>query len=419
MNILFIHQNFPGQFRHIAPEMVRRGHIVKALMRGDGQSVDMQGVNVSSYKISRSTSETVHPWVSDFETKIIRAESCFKAALNLKNEGFVPDVIMAHPGWGESLFIKDVWPSAKLGIYCEFFYSADTTDVGFDPEFPVVNKDLDSCRIKIKNINNLMHFDVADFGLSPTAWQASTFPNTFQNKISVIHDGIDTKVVKPNSNSNIIIKSNDETLKISRGDQIVTFVNRNLEPYRGYHVFCRSLPQLLKKYPKLRILIIGGSNVSYGSKPDVQKFGRRSWRDIFAAEVKPQMSASEWRRIHFMGNVSYQIYLKVLQLSQAHVYLTYPFVLSWSLLEAMAAACPIIASDTGPLRGIIEQEKNGLLVNFFSIDELVGGVGRLLENPEIALRLGNTARRDCIKKFDLHSVCLPAQIKLLETNSSV
>lgn len=418
MNILFIHQNFPGQFRHIAPEMVRRGHFVKALMRGDGQSGDFQGVNISTYKISRSTSETVHPWVGDFETKIIRAESCFKAALNLKNDGFIPDVIMAHPGWGESLFVKDVWPSAKLGIYCEFFYSADTTDVGFDPEFPIENKHLDACRIKIKNINNLMHFDVADFGISPTKWQASTFPNKFQNKISVIHDGIDTQVVRPNPDSNITIKSNDGELKISRGDQVVTFVNRNLEPYRGYHVFIRSLPKLLKKYPNLQILIIGGNDVSYGAKPDVQKFGRRSWRDIFAAEVKPQMTSSEWKRIHFMGNVSYQIYLKVLQLSQAHVYLTYPFVLSWSLLEAMASACPIIASDTGPLRGIIEHEKNGLLVDFFSVDELVGGVGRLLENPKIASKLGNAARRDCIKKFDLHSVCIPAQIKLLERNSA-
>lgn len=415
MNILFIHQNFPGQFRHIAPEMIKRGHDVSALMLGDGKTAEINGVKVHTYKISKSTSQTVHPWVADFETKIIRAEGCFKAALKLKEQGLSPDLIMAHHGWGESLFIKEVWPNTKLGIYCEFFYSPSGTDTGFDPEFPTSNEDLNACRIKLKNLNNFMHFEIADFGISPTAWQASTFPIAFQKKMSVIHDGIDTETAKPKSDSKISIKLNDgEILRLTSKDQIVTFVNRNLEPYRGYHVFIRSLPSLLKKYPKLQILIIGGSGASYGPEPDVKKFGNRSWRDIFATEAKTKMDDSEWQRIHFIGQVKYSVYLQALQISQVHVYLTYPFVLSWSLLEAMAVACPIVASDTGPLRDIIEHERNGLLVDFFSTADLIKSISRLLDNPKVALRLGDTARKDCMKRFDLKSICLPAQIELLE-----
>lgn len=416
MNILFIHQNFPGQFCHIAPEMIKRGHQVSALRLGDGNTSEFRGVKIHTYKIKKETSKTVHPWVSDFETKIIRAEGCFIAALKLKEQGYTPDLIMAHHGWGESLFIKDVWPQTKLGIYCEFFYSSRGTDTDFDPEFPTQNVDLDACRIKLKNLNNFMHFDVADFGISPTAWQASSFPQEFQEKISVIHDGIDTDIAKPATTSSISIKSNDgEMLQLSSKDQIVTFVNRNLEPYRGYHTFMRSLLPLLKKYPKLQVLIIGGNDVSYGPKPDIKKFGNRSWRDIFAAEVKNNMADTEWQRIHFFGQVKYSVYLKVLQLSKAHVYLTYPFVLSWSLLEAMAVACPIVASDTGPLRDVIEHERNGLLVDFFSTNDIFKGVSRLLDDPDTGLKLGETARKDCLEKFDLKSICLPAQVKLLES----
>ncbi len=186
MNILFIHQNFPGQFKHLAPELVKKGHQVIALSMKKDQPEHWQGVRVITYAATRSSTANIHPWLIDFETKTIRAESCFRTALTLRQEGFVPDVIIAHPGWGESLFLKEVWPSAKVGIYCEFFYKQNGADVGFDPEFPnnhETEQDDHTCRLRFKNLNNLLHFEFSDAGISPTQWQASTYPKSFRSKM--------------------------------------------------------------------------------------------------------------------------------------------------------------------------------------------------------------------------------------------
>ena len=406
MNILFIHQNFPGQFKFLAPALAGRGHRVVAMTMQKIEQQQWQGVSLVPYAASRGSTPGIHPWVGDFETKTIRGEACFRAALKLKQQGFNPDVIVAHHGWGESLFLKEIWPTAKLGIYCEFFYHASGSDVGFDPEFPVTDV-AEPCRMRLKNLNNLLHFDIADAGLSPTHWQASTFPAPFRDRITVVHDGIDTDAVQPNS---AVTLSLSDGLSLSRNDEVVTFVNRNLEPYRGYHIFMRALPQLLRQRPQAHILIVGGDSVSYGAKPA----GDSTWKTIFANEVRPQISDADWARVHFLGNLPYQQFIPLLQLSTVHVYLTYPFVLSWSLLEAMSAGCAIVASDTAPLREAIEHDKTGCLVNFFDAPQLAEQVSALLANADQRQRLGNAARHFAQANYDLKTQCLPKQISWVE-----
>ncbi len=316
MNILFIHQNFPGQFKFLAPALVQQGHAVVAMTMQKTQAKEWQGVKLEPYGSSRGSTPNVHPWVSDFETKTIRGEACFRAALKMKEAGYTPAVIIAHHGWGESLFLKEVWPKAKLGIYCEFFYQPHGADVGFDPEFPV--KDVgEVCRLRLKNLNNLLHFEVADAGISPTHWQASTFPEPFRSQITVVHDGIDTQAVAPNPRVSLTLNGN---LTLTRQDEVITFVNRNLEPYRGYHVFMRALPEMLRRRPNARVLIVGGDDVSYGARPA----GAQKWKDIFATEVRPQIPAADWARVHFLGIITYQHFIPLLQLSTVHVYLNRP-----------------------------------------------------------------------------------------------
>lgn len=406
MRILFIHQNFPGQFKHLAPALVQRGHTVVALTLQKTEAAHWQGVQLVPYSVARGSTPQVHPWVADFETKTIRAEACFLAALQLRAQGFVPDVIVAHPGWGESLFLKEVWPQAKLGIYCEFFYHPHGADVGFDPEFPPHDVG-DACRLRLKNLNNLLHFEVADAGISPTHWQASTFAPPFRDRITVVHDGIDTTAIAPNPGVSLTLNGN---LKLTRQDEIITFVNRNLEPYRGYHSFMRALAQLLQRRPKARVLIVGGDDVSYGARP---AHGQK-WKDIFAAEVRPQISAADWARVHFLGHIPYQYFIALLQLSTVHVYLTYPFVLSWSLLEAMSAGCAIVASDTQPLHEAITHDDTGRLVNFFDYAALADAVCALLDDPATRQRLGQNARAFAQAHYDLHTVCLPQQLAWVE-----
>lgn len=408
MRILFVHQNFPGQFKHLAPALAKNPkHRVYAFTMQKKAPANWQGIRLVSYQADRGTSPTVHRWVSDLETKVIRGEAAFKAALQMKSEGFRPDVIVAHPGWGESLFLKEVWPEARLGMYCEFFYRTDGADVGFDPEFPSQDAG-DVCRLKLKNVNNLLHFEIADAGISPTEWQASTFPDPFRQKISVIHDGIDTDVVKPDPNASLTLNS----MKLTRQDELITFVNRNLEPYRGYHTFMRALPEILARRPKARILIVGGDDVSYGARPPEGE----TWKEKFLAEVRDRLDMS---RVHFLGNIPYQHFIPLLQLSTVHVYLTYPFVLSWSLLEAMSVGCAIVASDTAPLREAIKPGETGSLVNFFDSQALADEVCRLLEQPGERERLGVQARQFASEHYDLNRVCLPRQLAWVEALRNV
>jgi glycosyltransferase involved in cell wall biosynthesis len=401
VNILFIHQNFPGQFKHLAPALVKAGHSVSALTMQKLQQPEWQGVRLSAYAAARGSTPGIHPWVTDFETKVIRGEACFRACVKLQKTGYAPDLIIAHPGWGETLFVKEVWPKAKLAIYCEFFYHPIGTDVDFDPEFPA--DDAVACRMRMKNVNNMLHFDLADAAIAPTHWQASTFPEPFRKKITVVHDGIDTNKLVPNSNVAVTLNG---SLTLTRQHEVITFVNRNLEPYRGYHVFMRALPEILKRRPNARVLIVGGDDVSYGARPA----NGQKWKDIFASEVRPQISDADWARVHFLGNIAYEPFISLLQLSTVHVYLTYPFVLSWSLLEAMSVGCAIVASDTQPLHEAIHHNQTGQLVNFFDVPSLVNQVCTLLDNPAKRETLGENARRFARQHYDLKTVCLPRQL---------
>ena len=407
MKILFIHQNFPGQFKYLAPALVQQGHTVVGMTMQKTDAKDWQGVQLYRYAAKRGTTPNVHPWISDFETKAIRAEACFRAALKLKSDGFTPDVIVAHHGWGESLFLKDVWPNAKLAIYCEFYYHPHGADVGFDPEFPATDEG-EVCRLRLKNLNNLLHFEVASAGISPTHWQASTFPEPFRSKITVVHDGIDTASLAPNPTVSLTLNGN---LVLTKRDEVITFVNRNLEPYRGYHIFMRALPEILKRRPKARVMIVGADDVSYGARPA----NGQKWKDIFAKEVRPLISDADWSRVHFLGHVPYTVFIPLLQLSSVHVYLTYPFVLSWSLLEAMSVGCAIVASDTQPLHEAIEHNETGRLVDFFDVPKLVDEVCGLLDDPDNRARLGANARAFAQANYDLQTVCLPRQLEWVQT----
>ncbi len=402
MRILFIHQNFPAQFKHLAPALIAQGHQVATLTINPDLGAEWQGVQVFKYQPARGSTPNIHPWVIDFETKIIRGEAAFRAACNLNQLGYRPDLIIAHPGWGESLFLKEVWPKVKLAIYCEFYYILNNGDVDFDPEFYDPDPG-EACRLQIKNINNLIHFPLADAGLSPTWWQASTFPPPFREQITVIHDGIDTQAITPNPGITITL---DTGLTLSREDEVITYVSRNLEPYRGFHIFMRALPRLLRERPKARVLIIGHHDVSYGARP---AYGR-TWKQILIDEISPRINPEDWSRVHFLGSLTYPHFIAVLQLSRVHVYLTYPFVLGWSLLEAMSAGCAIVASDTQPLHEAIKHDETGRLVDFFDIHGLVDDITLLLDDPALRQRLGANARDFARAHYDLRSVCLPRQL---------
>jgi glycosyltransferase involved in cell wall biosynthesis len=406
MDILFIHNNFPGQFKHLAPALAAQGHRVLALTpRVDGVK-KWEGVTVVPYQIKAPKAQQVHSWLLDMDTKLHRAEGAYRAAVDLKKQGFNPVAVIAHPGWGESLFMKDVWPDARLGLFCELYYQSVDGGMNFDPEFPVREVATEPLRIRMKNLNNRLHHEIMDAGICPTKFQLSSYPDSLKSKITISHDGIDTNNVRPNPEARLEIAG----LSLTKKDEVITFVNRNLEPYRGYHIFMRALPELLKRRPNATVLIVGGDGVSYGAAAP----RGQTWKQIFIDEVRDQISDEDWARVHFLGKIPYDKFLTMLQVTSAHVYLTYPFVLSWSMIEAMASEAPIVANDVAPVTEVLVDGQNGLLVDFFDKDGLVDRVCTVLDDKELAARMGKAARELAVSKYDLKSVCMPNQLNWIE-----
>ncbi|SEP92271.1 Glycosyltransferase involved in cell wall bisynthesis [Solimonas aquatica] len=401
MKILFIHQNFPAQFKHLAPALAARGDEVRALSV-TGPAVP--GLQVTHYKIAHSSSKAIHSWASDFEAKVIRAEACSQAMQKMRDEGFVPDLVVVHPGWGEGLCIEEVFPGVPQLHFIEWYYHFKGGDVGFDPEFN--DERIAPGRVRAKNAMNLLSLEQMTAGYCPTHWQLSRLPERYRERVSVIHDGIDTQALRPDAGASVTFHR--DKLTLTRKDELVTFINRNLEPMRGWHIFARSLPQLLKARPKAHIAIIGNDELSYGAPPP----GGRSWRQLIWDEIREQVDVS---RVHFVGRVPHQTMIQLLQVARCHVYLTMPFVLSWSMLEAMSVEALVVGSDTPPVQEVIRHGENGLLTPFLDPQALAALVTEVLANPERYEHLRRAARQTVVQRYDLNSICLPAQLALVDS----
>lgn len=408
MRTLFIHQNFPGQFRHV----------VQALLEDPAQEVVGLGMvdNVraaaayapprlvkAGYKVQPPPAggARIHPYLGDVDTGVRRGQAVARAILELKKRGWIPDRIVVHPGWGEGLFVKDVLPDVPVMGYFEFFYRARGADVNFDPEYPA---SLDNIlRLRMRNAQHLIALEAFDAGVCPTAWQRSVFPEVFKPKLAVIHEGVDTERLRPDPQAAVTLDGRE----YRAGEETVTFVSRNLEPYRGFHVFMRALPELLARRPRARVIVVGGDDVSYGQKLPAGEH----YRQRLLAELGERFDPA---RVQFCGRLSYDVFIKVLQVSAAHVYLTYPFVLSWSMLEAMACGCLVVGSATPPVQEVIEHGVNGLLTDFFDQARLVDTIAEALTDLDRGRALKEAARRTIVERYDLRTRCLPEFLRHLD-----
>ncbi|QBE63350.1 glycosyltransferase [Pseudoduganella lutea] len=398
--ILFIHQNFPGQFRHLAPALAADGHEVVALGMAE-HAERLPGVRyfVHHARVPADAGQQAAQ-LKDLYSKVLRGESAGATLHRLKTEGFTPDIVFAHPGWGEALYVKDVFPRARLLIYAEYYYGAEGGDSHFDPEFSAPPDLASLQRLRLRNTHLLHAMAEADAGLSPTVFQADRHPAWFRDRISVIHDGIDTDRFRPDAYARVSLTGAGLTLK--PGDEVVTFVSRQLEPYRGYHIFMRALPELQRLRPNARVVLVGGDSVSYGAAAPQGK----TWKAIFRDEVMPRLDMS---RVHFVGRLPHALLTQLMQVSAVYTYLTYPFVLSWSLMEAMSTGCLIVGSRTAPLQEVIEHGHNGLLTDFFDHGALAETIADTLARRDSLAHLRVAARQTIVDGYDLRRHCLPAQ----------
>ena len=403
MVIIFIHQNFPAQYLHIVRCLAAQPNNQIYFITQANHS-ELPGVRKLVYQPELPLVSSCHAYTASFDTAVRTGTAVANMCRGLRDKGVVPDIMVGHCGWGETLFVKEVFPDVPLLSYFEFFYYPRGADVGFDPEF-APQLDGDGARLQVRNTVNRLSFAESDWGHTATAWQRSLFPVAMQARITSLHEGVDTVRVKPDPTA--WIKLARENILLTHADEVITYVSRNLEPYRGFHIFMRALPEILRRRPRAHALIVGGDGLSYSDPPP----GGGSYREFLLAEVGAKLDLD---RVHFLGQIPYETYLNVLQVSSVHIHLTYPFVLSWSFLEAMAAGCLVIGSATPPVLEVLRDGKNGLAVDFFSVDKICDRVDQVLDHPDRMQAQRDAARAAALRKFDINAVTLPRWNQLLK-----
>ncbi|OGR34412.1 MAG: glycosyl transferase family 1 [Desulfovibrionales bacterium GWA2_65_9] len=388
MNVIVLHRNFPGQFRHIVRHLVQGGHRVVGV--GNAQAPGLPGITLVRYD-SRALKITGHRHMATISSGVAHGEAVAHILIQLRDKGFVPDVVLAHPGWGEALYVKDVFPDVRLVSLFEFYYHATGVDVGFEPG---TEADFDQrANLRCRNMLHLTNLELCDAAVSPTNWQRSVHPATYQHKIQVAHEGVDTTLMAPDPLARYALP---DGRALKPGDPVLTYVARHLEPYRGFHRLMLALPEIQQRCPEAVAVIVGGDSVSYGRAPK----DAANWREKLLAEVGPRLDLS---RVVFTGQIPYRDYRSLLQVSAAHVYLTYPFVLSWSMLEAMSCGCLVLGSTTPPVMEVLRHGENGLAFDFFDAPALATLVHAALTRPGDYASLRQQARQDIVAGYDINA----------------
>lgn len=397
MNILFLHRDFPGQFKYIAPEIAKNPLNLVLFLTAEDKVPSVAGINKLVYK-APSAAKQCHPYAKTFEENVLHGRAAAEIAVAMKQKGIIPDIIFAH-SWGLGMFIKDIFPEVPVLNYFEWFWNAEGAVVGFDGKELSTDK---KAELRASNAQTLIDLCACDGGITPTEWQKLQFPKDFHDKIKVIHDGVDTDFCKPDKEATFFIQ--DKNLTLTAQDEIITYATRGMEPYRGFPQVMEAIEKLQKLRPNAHFIVGGEDRVCYG-----EKLSHGSYKQMMLKKLDFDMS-----RIHFVGGLTFNDYLKILQISSVHIYSTMPFVLSWSILETMACECCIVASNTEPVLEVIKDNENGLLFDFYNVNELVKKVDFALNNPAKVTEIKKNARKTVLDKYELKD-CMAKQLEYMQS----
>jgi glycosyltransferase involved in cell wall biosynthesis len=400
MHVAFVHRRGFGQFAALATQLAQAGNEVSLIT----ETIDQKIPSVRVVRHRAESGPRAHPHMArHMGTPDHHARIGHRVAETLDamaRQGLVPDIVVGHIGWGSMMFLKDVLPQVPALGYCEFFYRSEGADIGFSPDD---RPDLETRkRLRLRNIAQLLSLEAIEAGISPTHWQRSLYPADVQGRISVCHEGIDTARFRPDPTASVRLP--DGRVLSAGGPPIVTFAARDLEPYRGFPQVLEAAAKVVRQRPDALFVCVGGDGTSYGVPPP----GGGAWKDHLLESLDIPRE-----NILFPGVVPHSVLRQLFQISTAHLYLTYPFVLSWSVLEAMACGALVIGSDTAPVREVIRAGRNGLLVPFFDPDALAEAILGVLKSPEHHNGMRAAARRTVERRFRLTD-CLDRQRTILE-----
>ncbi len=400
MKFLFVHQNMPGQYRELVQWLAAQGRHQIYFLTQRKNAPNIPGVETRKYAPHRVANKDSYGLSKVWEDATGAGFGAAVAAKQIEQkEGFKPDIIIGHVGWGELTFFKQVWADVPIIGFFEYYYNLTGGSVGFDPSEPI--SDHAPFLMQARNAVPLANIETVDQGHCPTIWQRDRFPTSFHDRMYVCHDGIRTDKLLPNPKVKLGLGRLGR--EVTRQDEIITYVARNLEKTRGFHTLMRALPRILKERPNARVLIVGGNDTSYG--------GKSKHPGGLRAEMEAEVGKDvDWDRVHFFGQVPYPEYQRLIQLSRCHIYLTMPFVLSWSLLESMSMGATMVAADVAPVREAITHGQTGLLVDFFDHDALATQVIDVVSKPKEFAHLGTAARAHVVEKYDFLTRCLPEHI---------
>ena len=386
MKILFTHRVFPGQFRNLLARLTKdQRNQIKFLAFQLHEAPD-PALDVIRYQPARKAGDSTHPCVMSTEEAVLFGQAAYRAALRLKEQGFYPDVIFGHSGWGPTLYLRDLFPRTTFLAYFEWFYRARGSSHGFHPNIPLTPEF--EQQIRTKNVPILMDLAAAQAGVTPTHWQRQQFPAEYRHKIEVIHDGVDTEFFSPARQDLYLPRLG---LDLRGKKQIVTYVATGMEPMRGFPEFMKMVSWLQRRFPHCEVVVVGEDRTEYSNPLASGKTYRQLMLELLPFDLS---------RLHFTGRLSLEEYRHVLQASAVHVYLTFPFILSWSALEAMSCGCLVVGSATPPVQEVIKDKTNGLLVDFFDVRGLAERVAMVLDNPAAFDFLRENARETVLQKYD-------------------
>jgi glycosyltransferase involved in cell wall biosynthesis len=403
MRILFVHRAFPAQFRYMAPLLARdpRNEVIFLTAVPEGQ---IPGVKKAVYRLTREAHPSTHTYLRGMENAILHGQAALRAANELKKRGFIPDLIVGHSGWGPTLFLADVFPQTPILCHFEWFYHSQGSSFGFDPKFPVSADN--EAEIRVKNTPVLLDLTSCHAGITPTRWQHSRFPVEFRDKITVLHEGIDTEFFRPGATKDLCLQPLG--LNLASLPEIVTYVATGMGPLRGFPQFMEAISLLQRRRPQLHAVIVGEDRTEYENTLPDGKTYKQAMLEQFPFDLS---------RLHFTGRLSVEEYRRVLLASSAHIYLTYPFILSWSMLEAMSCGCLVVGSDTAPVREMIRDQVNGRLVDFFSPAALAETVENALSDKAKSDQLRQEARQTIVAGYDARQL-VPQQLALFQATAA-